>query len=149
MAAPELPPEPGRWLREASRPSVSVERHRKAEAAGLVLDLYAPAPGARSLRHVRPGSAIVGRPRPDDPSRVRVSYEGNLYDAENLRTYEDRVRCAAGRLVAGYPTVATAVVPAGDLRRIGAYHYATDTVALDDPLPPSAWDARELPPEAP
>jgi len=33
-------------------------------------------------------------------------YEGNLYDAVNLRLFHERLMCAAGRLVQKYPTVA-------------------------------------------
>ena len=35
-----------------------------------------------------------------------IYYEGNLYGAQNLETYEERIICAAGRAHTRYPTIA-------------------------------------------
>ena len=50
------------------------------------------------------GSGIVGSPTQD--GLIQVDYEGNLYHAENLRTFWERLFHAGGRHVTGYPTVA-------------------------------------------
>lgn len=54
---------------------------------------------------ISPGSGIVGSDS-DDRELVVIDFEGNIYGAENLRTYEQRVMHAAGRQVTKYPTVA-------------------------------------------
>lgn len=35
-----------------------------------------------------------------------IYYEGNLYGASNLESYDERIKCAAGRAYTRYPTVA-------------------------------------------
>ena len=57
------------------------------------------------------GSGIVGSPTRD--GLIQVDYEGNLYHAENLRTFWERLFHAAGRHVTGYPTVAREYLAAG------------------------------------
>src|SRR5271166_213271 len=57
------------------------------------------------------GSGIVGSPTQD--GLIQVDYEGNLYHAENLRTFWERLFHAAGRHVTGYPKVAREYLAAG------------------------------------
>lgn len=54
--------------------------------------------------HIAPGSGIVGTPLGKDG--VMLYFEGNVYNATNLRTVEERIVCAAGRLFTRYPTAA-------------------------------------------
>lgn len=89
--------------------------------------VYIPHPDAATP--IRPGSSIVGVPTENG---VVLYYEGNLYGAENLVSYTDRIRHAAGRLFARYPTVAKMFVTAErlkcDYRAVGtvdrSYHVA-------------------------
>lgn len=93
----------------------------------MIVNVYVPKPGARSLNDVRPGSGMVGSPHPN--GRVTVDFEGNLYGAENLRTYEERLLHAADRHRTSYPTIARRYIPEDDLILVGTYD--TDTKALD------------------
>jgi len=45
-----------------------------------------------------------------------IYYEGNLYDAMNLNTYEERIACAAGRAHTRYPTIARSAIFKEDLQ---------------------------------
>ncbi len=81
------------------------------------------------------GSGIVGEPLfTDDPAVWMVTYfEGNLFDAANLRRYVERVSAAAGRFETGYPTVAKATVPSESLVYIGMFDTLDQTVHLESP----------------
>ncbi|MCW3783897.1 hypothetical protein [Defluviimonas salinarum] len=76
----------------------------------------------RAGQDILPGSAIVcaadadRNPVVDTHGRVTAWFEGNAYDAVNLRDFIDRTRCAAGRMVQDYPTVAVRSVPAAEIR---------------------------------
>lgn len=107
---------------------VSGVRERYEGAFGEGFCLYVPAPDFRASEAGRnfagslaPGTAIVGGPAgaPYDVGRVHVCYEGNLYGAVNLKTFDARASTAADRLKTGYPTVARALVEAGDLVAVG------------------------------
>ena len=72
------------------------------------------------------GSGIVGSPSEDVSGQFRIDFEGNLYGAENLKTYWDRLFHAAGRHVTGYPTVAREyhhAGPAFPYVRVGLFNY--------------------------
>jgi hypothetical protein len=58
---------------------------------------------------IKPKSAVVGvvhSAQNENCVMLDVYYEGNLYGAVNLVEYDDRLQCAAGRLLTRYPTVA-------------------------------------------
>ena len=103
-----------------------------------VLNIYVPRPDSAAERTVARGSALVGRH--DSVRRVAVDghedvmqevhYEGNVYGAENLRSFEERVAVAAGRLVANYPTVARGWFSDRDLILVGAYNPEQDEVDI-------------------
>lgn len=117
-----------------------------------------PKPGTRAAGVIDPGSGVVTDPTfdrlpdlvsEDDPfagvtaafdGRIKpyllVYYEGNRYDAENLRLYEQRVLCAAGRCVERYPTMARGVFPREDFEVIGTVTY--------DPVPTVVIEASGL-----
>ncbi len=81
------------------------------------LTIYVPrTPIPHSLANIKPGSALVG-----DPSAARtvVYHEGNVYGADNLRTFAQRLNCAAGRLETRYPTIARISVNNDDLVDVG------------------------------
>ena len=77
---------------------------------------------------IAPGSAIIAAVDQTGPDRVLIHFEGNLYGAENLKTYESRIRQAAGRQVDRYPTTAKMVVARDQLVEVGRYDYANDRV---------------------
>lgn len=62
--------------------------------------------------NIKPGSGMVAFQASDSSSVYFVYYEGNLYNACNLQTFEDRAVCAYGRMAMSYPTTA---VCAGDM----------------------------------
>lgn len=81
--------------------------------------IFVPKPHALLAEVVTPGSGIVGVVKPH--GGAVVYYEGNVHRAENLSRYEDRIKCAAGRLFQQYPTIATSFVsdPEEDLIAVG------------------------------
>jgi hypothetical protein len=106
------------------------------------VDLYVPnEPVERgTLRSILPGSAIVGQPLADDPSRTVIYFEGGMYNA--AMTFATKVERAMGRFVERYPTVAMAVVPTSALKRIGQVaHRSTWTFEhqIDDIEAFEAW----------
>jgi hypothetical protein len=118
--------------------------HAEAVRVGLMLGVYVPRGPHRETAHIVPGSAIVGTNERYGPARdrLRVYWEGNLYGAVNLRTPEDKLRCAAGRLVASYPTIAQGTVPAEALALVGVYHYGSHQLDVVDPARWRAWLAQ-------
>jgi hypothetical protein len=86
---------------------------------GNRLNVYVPAPG--SDLGIVPGSGIVGTPQ--DDGLVLIDYEGNLYGASNIGTFEDRIHHAAGRHIMRYPTVARLLVSASKLILIVTFIY--------------------------
>ena len=58
------------------------------------------------------GSGIVGS-HSLTREGLQVDFEGNLYGAENLKSYWERLYHSAGRHVTGYPTVAREYHAAG------------------------------------
>lgn len=84
--------------------------------------LYVPATETEMLGRIKRGSAIVGQPLyPGGIKKVLVDFEGNIHDAQTLRSYADRVWMAAGRQAEGYPTIARMIVPAETLREVGTF----------------------------
>lgn len=55
----------------------------------------------RKLIAAGSGIVMLGK-----PTACLIYYEGNLYGARNLKSYHQRVECAAGRAFELYPTVA-------------------------------------------
>lgn len=62
---------------------------------------------------IKAGSAIVttGGDTEGDEGGIRLYYEGNIYGAENLRDYKERILVAAGRAMTAYPTTAFVYIP--------------------------------------
>ena len=78
-----------------------------------------PKPFSRPASVIEPKSGIVGERVHDD--RLRVYYEGNLHNAVNLHTLEDKLKCAAGRLIKNYPTVAFGVWSKDEFEFVGTF----------------------------
>lgn len=104
-------------------------------------DVYVPAEG--QLETIAPGSAIVGNPTEaelhDGRRLVQIYYEGNLYGASNLDTYEGRLLIAADRLSVHYPTIAQRLVPSEDLICVGTWCHETKTLDVEEPELLEAW----------
>lgn len=83
-----------------------------------MITIYVPKKNSRIWATIAKGSGIVGG-EGEVPGMVVIYYEGNLYNAVNLNSYEERVKCAWGRMRTKYPTTAMAMVPAEELIQIG------------------------------
>jgi len=64
---------------------------------------------------IKKGSGIVMLPFNKARRMALIYYEGNLYGADNLKTFNERIQCAAGRAYTKYPTVAFSGVLREDL----------------------------------
>lgn len=87
------------------------------------LHIYVPTEKCHA--HILPGSGIVGVELEGPRRQVLIHFEGNRYGSENIKTWEDKLLHAAGRLVERYPTIAFAVVDRDAVRAVGIYE--TDT----------------------
>jgi hypothetical protein len=105
------------------------------------LTVLVPKPGSRAADMIDAGSGVVT----DEASwtglpEALVYFEGNRYGAENLRTFDQRVLSAAGRLDQRYPTVAKAMLPIDDFVPVGLFTYTADwttsALALDPEMDP-------------
>ena len=70
-----------------------------------MIGIYVPRPGSPIEAMVRPHSAIVAA-IDEGADMASCYFEGNTHDAENLRSFHDKLVVAAGKLVADYPTIA-------------------------------------------
>jgi len=105
----------------------------------MLFHLYVPQGVAVAGKRVAPGSAIVS-PADDREDFVTVDFEGNLYDAINLRDYPSRVLVAAYRSRDRAPTVARARVPIEGLTKVATFDLSRKTfVEISDPDRLSEW----------
>lgn len=79
------------------------------------------------------GSAIVAAPdsKQKDPENILVYYEGNIIEAANMSTFEDKLVSAADRAVNDYPTSAMLTAPINDLIKVGEYEPTTKRFFAD------------------
>ena len=76
------------------------------------MKIVIPKSGTYFHKLITRGSGVVMISHEHHKDIPCIYYEGNLYDAVNLRTYEDRIKCAAGRAHTHYPTIAcSAILP--------------------------------------
>ena len=96
---------------------------------------------------IKPGSAMVS---PQDlfeaanvPGKqspfLTVDYEGNLFGAENLQRFVERVHHAAGRADVRYPTVARAGFDPEALVPVGRYDLQEGLLTVTDEASLKAW----------
>ncbi len=79
-------------------------------------NIYVPAKQGSLDNLIRPGSGIVAlQDQPAPQGYVVFYYEGNIHSASNLCSYEERIKCAAGRMFDRYPTTAMIALPVTDL----------------------------------
>ncbi len=67
---------------------------------------------------IKPGSSMVGF-RTGGFDATVVYFEGNIYGAENLKTFEERAICSYGRMVMSYPTCAMCAEQIDSLEVVG------------------------------
>src|ERR1035437_6018653 len=98
------------------------------------LNIYIPKPDSYLATRIKVGSGIVGSVEGDG---VCIDYEGNLYGADNVRTYADRVMHAADRHLwrypNRYPTIARMHLgdEVNDLICIGSFHPDSGTLTIE------------------
>ncbi|WP_244445216.1 hypothetical protein [Microvirga sp. BSC39] len=85
----------------------------------MLLHVYVPKHGSSAAALVLPGSGIVGTEEKD--GRVLCYYGGNAIGSQDLKSYYERLRRAAGRLVTRYPTTAMAAFPVEDLQGVAIF----------------------------
>lgn len=76
------------------------------------------------LRDLAPGSSIVAGDSQLGRETMLVHYEGNVYGAENLRRFVQRVHNAADRAAYRAPTIAMAAVATVDLIAVARFDLA-------------------------
>lgn len=92
-----------------------------------------------------PGSGIVGNVVQQYPDRVLIYYEGNVYGAENMRRFVERVYNAADRQVARYPTSAMMAVRRDELIEVGRFdHGQMRVTAITNPAELLRWVPDEV-----
>lgn len=104
----------------------------------MIVNVYTPTPGSLSCASIHEGSGIVGTPL-GGSGRVLIDFEGNLYGAENMRTYEERLLHAADRHRTRYPTMARMAVRVAELHLVGTYDTDTRTLLVTDEAALAAW----------
>lgn len=107
--------------------------------------IYVPV-GTPAEQLIARGSAVVGRGDVSE-GRTLVYYEGNLYGAQNMRVFADRVTHAAGRMREAYPTIAKALLPIESLREVGVGDLSSLTLTfINDREALQDWlESEELP----
>jgi len=88
---------------------------------------------------IKGGSGIVGYLV--NSETIHVYYEGNLYNASNLKTFEERALCAYGRCSMRYPTIAQVAVPMAEFEIVGKL--SPDCFDLQSTPAVKAWRALE------
>lgn len=71
--------------------------------------------------------------------KVRFAFEGNAYDAVNMEHFFGKLRCAAGRLVQNYPSIAYGVASVEDLTPVARFDL--DRMVFDEILDAEALSA--------
>lgn len=117
-----------------------------------MLTVYVPAQNSELRSMIAPASGIVGSPvETDDGPKMRIDYEGNIYSADNIKTFADRVQHAAGRHGGQdqppYPTVARQIVEPGALIPIGRYDREEGRVIVENRKALREWLDRDRIPD--
>lgn len=118
-----------------------------------MLTVYVPAQNSELQSIIEPASGIVGSPvETEEGTQIRIDYEGNLYSADNIKTFGDRVQHAAGRHGEGdqppYPTVARQVVDRQALIPVGRYDSEQGEVLVEDRQALREWLGLDKIPDA-
>lgn len=113
---------------------------RKMERRGIPgnqferLAIFVPASDALFRHTIAPKSGIVGDLASGDTERILVYYEGAIYGQAGLKTYADRTRHAAFRLLENAPTSSYLSPRRSELRQVGWLDMSAGVTLLDDPV---------------
>lgn len=100
------------------------------------LAVYVPQAGSRLEDEIAAASGIVGSK--DEGGNITIDYEGNIYGAENIITFADRVNHAAGRHRERYPTRARRYgMDPGELLIVG--YFDGERVRVDNSEALTSW----------
>lgn len=90
---------------------------------------------------IKPGSGIVAFIDPRFAEQMMVYYEGNVFGANNMNTFEDRALNAYGRMSKRYPTTAMMLVDRSGWEVVG--EISPDGMQLDETPALQAWVAQD------
>lgn len=104
--------------------------------------VYVPASESELRERIVSGSGIVGSAY-GETERLRIDFEGNLYELDELEDYEERVKRAAERHQAhkeqGYSTSACAYVDPDEVIAVGSFDPAKGQLEIGRPEVLEAW----------
>ena len=86
------------------------------------LNVYVPCSNTFTATAIAKKSAIVGTQIED---RIMLDYEGNLYGAANLESWDECLLVAAFRHIDHAPTVARIHANESELKQVGTFNPAT------------------------
>lgn len=112
----------------------------------MKVPVFVPQQGSYAESAIAKGSAIVGTQKGD--SGWICYYEGNLYNAENITSFEDKAMIAAGRMRDNYPTFARMFCTDESLIHVGEFDCNTNTFIqnqqADAMMAFHAWTVKEV-----
>lgn len=107
----------------------------------MLLSLYIVSPAYHAF--IAKASGIVGTGEVKD-GLTTIYFEGNLYGAENVVRYDQKVEHAAGRLVEKYPTTAKMMLKPEHLTQVGTYDSESHVLDVTDPDALEAWAGERI-----
>lgn len=106
----------------------------------MFLALLIPKAESDMCKILVPGTVLVADMATLDSSGNLCAYfEGNIHDRVNLRRFEDKAICAAGRLIHRYPTIAKGRFPLRDMVVVGRITEKYE-VTLNSPDEIADWE---------
>lgn len=102
-----------------------------------MLTVYVPAQNSELRQIIAPGSGIVGSAvETEEGPKIRIDFEGNIYGADNIKTFGDRVYQAVSRHGGPdqppYPTTARRVVDPHTVKAVGHFDQKEGRVIVED-----------------
>lgn len=112
----------------AAAPGPDVRPAAPGSQESAPLHIVIPKADTALARQIKAGSGVVMR---QTAQGLVLDYEGNLYGAEILSTYAERLKHAAGRAATNYPTLARLWLrTAADVEIVGDFDVGTWRVRL-------------------
>ncbi len=94
----------------------------------MKLAVHVPKIGSKAAGVIAPRSAIVSDPTANNERGALCYFEGNLFGAENMKVFHDRLSVAASRLEQDYPSKAVARFALSDLVPVALYDTAVRAI---------------------